>query len=165
MPTDQPSAPKPSASSRRNLGLISVQVMVLRAAEPLTTLLLALPLLPRADRPSQARVLALLGVVAGCALSATGKHGPTPAVILIALASNVCFSLRGILGKRLSRSYGGGPLSVFFQLCALGAAMQAALILAIAGPAGLAPLVGAAAALPLLVANGVSFYAYLQALR
>ena len=139
--------------------------MVLRAAEPLTTLLLALPLLPRADRPSRARVAALLCVVGGCALSASGKHGPTPTGVLIAIASNVCFSLRGILGKRVTRAYGGGPLSVFFHLCALGAAMQAALILSAVGPAGLAALVGVRGAAPLILVNGASFYAYLQAPR
>ena len=65
-------------------------------------------------------VLAILVVVAGCALSAVGTFKATLGGVALAIISNVCFSLRGLLGKQLSSRYGGGDVEVFFQLCALG---------------------------------------------
>ena len=51
--------------------------MVLRAAEPLTTLTLSALMLPASEQPPLRKALALLPVVLGCGLSALGAHGPT----------------------------------------------------------------------------------------
>ena len=52
-------------------------VMVLRAAEPLTTLFLSSLMLPSEEQPPLRKALALLPVVLGCSLTAAGEHGPT----------------------------------------------------------------------------------------
>ena len=141
-------------------------VMVLRAAEPLTTLLLGFFFFEQ--RVPLRKVAALLPVVAGCACSAVGPFKATGVGLALAALSNVCFSLRGLLGKQLKRRYGTGALESFLQLTAIGAVLQAALITVRAlfgGGAGLGPLLAAARSpttLRLLLLNGASFYAYLQ---
>ncbi len=137
-------------------------VMVLRAAEPVTTLALGYALLPAAEAPSALKTAALVPVVAGAALSSVGAHAPTALGLCLALASNVCFSLRGILSKRLSSGYTTDAYSQFFQLSAMGAAIQAALLLAGAAGGVALPSLPAAAQLPTLLVNGASFFAYLQ---
>ena len=107
-------------------------VMVLRALEPLTTLALGAALFG-ANVPLR-KAAALLPVVAGCACSAVGPFSATAAGLALAALSNFCFSLRGLLGKRLSREHGAGALESFFHLCVLGALFQAA-ILAVSGGA------------------------------
>ena len=52
--------------------------MVLRSAEPLTTLALGAMLLPAKEQPPLRKALALLPVVLGCGLSAVGPHGGAP---------------------------------------------------------------------------------------
>ena len=141
-------------------------VMVLRAAEPLTTLALGAAFFGASVPVRQSA--ALLAIVAGCALSAAGPFQTSGAGIALASLSNVCFSLRGLLGKRLARRHGTGALESFFQLCALGAVLQAGLLLVVAGPSAFTPLVsaltgpGAAETCRLVLVNGASFYAYLQ---
>ena len=84
--------------------------------------------------------------------------------------SNMMFSLRAILGKRVRVRHGTGPVMIFFQLCSLGAAMQAALLISRAGFVHAAAphtmLRAAAAAVgaqPLaLLVCGVSFFSQLQ---
>ena len=39
-------------------------------------------------------------------LAAVGPHAPTASGLTLALVSNVCFSLRGILGKRIAVTHG-----------------------------------------------------------
>jgi drug/metabolite transporter (DMT)-like permease len=73
--------------------------MVLRSAEPLTTLALGAVLLPAKEQPPLRKALALLPVVLGCALSALGPHAPSARALLLVAISNVCFSLRAILGR------------------------------------------------------------------
>ena len=141
-------------------------VMVLRAAEPLTTLGLGVGCFG-AKVPLK-KALALLPVVAGCACSAVGPFSATGKGLALAVVCNVCFSLRGLLGKRLASAYGAGSLESFFQLCAIGAVLQAGLIavrtaLGAAG-GGFGPLLAAAGSpqtLGLLLTNGASFYSYL----
>jgi drug/metabolite transporter (DMT)-like permease len=99
-------------------------VMVLRAAEPLTTLLLAYALLPSSEHVSAKKALSLLPVVFGCMLAAVGAHAPTASGLALALASNVCFSLRGILGKRIAVTHGTAAFPLFFQMCLLGSVLQ-----------------------------------------
>ena len=142
-------------------------VMVLRAAEPLTTLALGTAFFG-ASVPLK-KALVLLLIVVGGALSAAGPFKATAAGLAIATLSNVCFSLRGLLGKRLSRRHGTGALESFFQLCAIGALLQAALLVIIGGGLGaFAPLratllgAGGATAARLAIINGAAFYAYLQ---
>jgi hypothetical protein len=145
-------------------------VMVLRAAEPLTTLAIGCAFF--GARVSPGKAAALLPIVAGCALSAVGPFQSTAVGLSLATLSNVCFSLRGLLGKRLRARYGTGALESFFQLCTIGAALQAVLLLATSGPTALWGLsssllpigVGteAASSLGLVLINGASFYAYLQ---
>lgn len=138
-------------------------VMTLRAAEPLTTLALGAALLPASERVSAAKAAALLPVVAGCAMSAAGAHGPSARALVVVSLCNVCFSLRGILGKRVSTTHGTRPLSAFYQLCGIGALLQGLLMLGRAAALG-APLppLPPAHCLPTLMLNGFSFYAYLQ---
>ena len=80
----------------------------------------------------------------------------------LALVFNVCFSLRGLLGKRLSTRYQGGDVEVFFQLCLIGALLQSALLLVTSGTlirsAGEHPQW---AGLGVALLNGATFYAYL----
>ena len=145
------------------MGVMHVSlVMVLRAAEPLTTLLLSNLLLPSSEHASPQQAVALLPVVLGCMLAAVGKGGPSVAGLALATVSNVCFSLRGIVGKRVARTHRTKPFPLFFQMCWLDALMQCAVVLA--GVAGGAPLpaLPPLQIAPTLLLNGVSFYAYLQ---
>ena len=88
---------------------------------------------------------------------------PTTLGLALVTASNVCFSLRGLLSKRLKKVYGTDPFSLFFSLCAIGSALQLSLVLATALGGGVPlPALPARAQMPLLLANGVSFFAYLQ---
>lgn len=142
-------------------------VMVLRAAEPLTTL--AIGTLGFGTRVPLSKAATLLPIVAGCALSAVGSFQATSAGLALALLSNVFFSLRGLLGKRLAKRYGGGAVESFFHLCAIGAVLQATSLVIVGGGLGaLEPLRGAllgpgsADMARLAMLNGASFYAYLQ---
>jgi len=136
-------------------------VMVLRAAEPLTTLIIGAACF--GTRVPAKKIAALLPIVAGCALSAVGPFAGSASGIALAIVCNVCFSLRGLLGKQLSARFGTGPLESFFQLCAIGALLQATLLL-IGGRAELAACkaVLRRKALALVLVNGAAFYAYLQ---
>lgn len=138
-------------------------VMVLRAAEPVSTLLLALLMLPASEQVPCRRASALVFVVGGCALSSMGEHAPTAAGLALVSASNVCFSLRSILTKQIKQHYDSDPYSLFFQLCGLGAVAQLVLLLAIAAASGEPlPTLPPMALVPTLLLNGASFYAYLQ---
>lgn len=136
-------------------------LMVLRAAEPLTTLAIGYAFFGTRVAPSKA--LVLMAVVGGCALSSVGPFQSTGLGLAIATLSNICFSLRGLLGKRLTARYGGGDVEVFFQLCALGALMQAGLLLCTSGPGAFAALADTLSGPELGTAllNGGTFYAYL----
>lgn len=136
-------------------------VMVLRAAEPLTTLALGYSFFGTRVPLGKAAVLSL--VVAGCALSAAGPFSSTALGLGLALLSNVCFSLRGLLGKQLSTRYKGGDIEVFFQLCLIGALLQSALLLCTSGTASFATLAATLSGpdLGLALVNGFTFYAYL----
>ena len=83
--------------------------MVLRSAEPLTTLALGAVLLPAKEQPPRRKALALLPVVLGCGLSAVGPHAPSASALLLVAISNVCFSLRAILGRRLQADPNPNP--------------------------------------------------------
>ena len=161
-----------AGASTLNMCLASMHVslaMVLRAAEPFTTLVLSALMLPASEQPSRARAAALIPVVLGCALSAIGAHGPTATALLLVTVSNLCFSLRAILGKRVARLHGSGAVRLFFQMCVLGAALQAMLVI---GRAALAAALSAPIALPsmakvasaplVLLLSGVAFYSQLQ---
>lgn len=138
-------------------------VMVLRAAEPLTTLAIGFAFF--GTRVPRAKAAVLLVVVAGCALSAVGPFSINAGGLALALLSNVAFSLRGLLGKRLSACYGGGDVETFFQLCWLGALLQAGLLLATTGSAAFSSLArtltASSANVRLALVNGVMFYSYL----
>ena len=136
-------------------------LMVLRAAEPLTTLAIGYGFF--GTRVPLPKAAVLLAVVAGCALSAVGPFKSTMLGLAIATLSNVCFSLRGLLGKRLSQKYGGGDVEVFFQLCVLGALLQTMALLVTSGPGSLATLAAALGGphLGTALINGTTFYAYL----
>lgn len=145
-------------------------VMVLRAAEPLTTLALSVVLggLAGSSLPPPGRLAALFLTVAGCALSAFGEHGPTPHGLLLAVAANVCFSLRGILGKRFLSTAGGmRPVALFFHLAWIGSCFQVATLVGsslLHGGSTFGALACAATAadLPALLLNGVTFFTYIQ---
>ena len=136
-------------------------VMVLRAAEPLTTLAIGASFF--GTRVPLGKAAILLVIVAGCALSSAGAFQATANGLALAALSNICFSLRGLLGKRLSARYRGGDVEVFFQLCAIGAVLQAALLLCTSGTASFAALATTLTGPDLGTAliNGVTFYAYL----
>ena len=139
-------------------------VMVLRAMEPITTLLLTGLMLPASEMPAFRRCLALLPVMIGSGLSAANPaYAPSLLGLALVTASNICFSLRNILGKQLKAEHGTDAYSLFFQLCVMGAGIQAATIGATALFTGAAlPTVPVVAQAPLLLANGASFFAYLQ---
>ena len=99
--------------------------MVLRSAEPLTTLALGAMLLPAKEQPPLRKALALLPVVLGCGLSAVGPHGPTATSLVLVAISNICFSLRAILGRRLKAAHGTGPVRLFSQMSLIAAGLQA----------------------------------------
>jgi len=136
-------------------------VMVLRAAEPLTTLAIGYGFF--GTRTPLKKAAMLLAVVAGCALSAAGPFQPTVAGLALATLSNICFSLRGLLGKRLTTRYQGGDVEVFFQLCTLGALLQAVFLLCTGGTTSFSALVTtlSSPALGTALINGASFYTYL----
>jgi len=141
-------------------------VMVLRAAEPLTTLLLTRVLMPSSSWPSRNKALAILPVVFGCGLSAVGPHGSTLLGLGLVVLSNGCFSLRAILGKRVAASHGTTALPLFWQLCVLGSLLQTALLpvstrVLSSGPAKTGGL-PRGNELSTVIVNGASFYAYLQ---
>ena len=154
------------------LGMMHVSlVMTLRATEPMFTLLLASVLL-RAEPVTWKMGVALLPVVAGAALSSAESAGVSLVGLLIVVAGNVCFALRGIITKRLKAGYAVDEFNLFLQISALGAAgYGAALLLANLVFPSVAPgLVAAVDVSQLLQAgrggsvlvNGVTFYAYLQ---
>jgi drug/metabolite transporter (DMT)-like permease len=136
-------------------------VMVLRAAEPLTTLAIGYGFF--GTRVPLPKAAVLLAVVAGCALSSVGSFTSTAGGLALATASNVCFSLRGLLGKRLAAKYASGDVEVFFQLTVLGAILQAALLACTSGTASFVRLATAlsGASLTTVLLNGATFYAYL----
>lgn len=150
------------------LGSMHVSLaMVLRSAEPLTTLCLGTLLLPPSEQPAPRKLYALLPVVIGCSLSAVGAHGPSARALLLVSASNICFSLRGILGRRVKAAHGTGPIQLFFQMCVLGAAMQVFLlfcrVLVSGGSATGASLISTLRLRPgTLLLCGLSFYSQLQ---
>ncbi len=84
---------------------------------------------------------------------------------LVAL-SNVCFALRGILTKKIKDTYDVScSYNLFFQLCVIGAALQAALIFAMLhfGFTVLLPNTDMITKqLGFVLLNGASFFAYLQ---
>ena len=88
--------------------------------------------------------------------------------MLVAI-SNVCFSLRAILGRQLKAAHGTGPVRLFSQMSLIAAGLQALVLggRALFSPVAVrAELTGAAtvlAARPVLAAlNGLGFYAQLQ---
>ena len=137
--------------------------MVLRAAEPLTTLGL---MLPPSEQPTRRRAAALIPVVVGCGLSAIGDHGPTARALFLVGVSNVCFSLRAILGKRVKAAHEVSAVQIFFQMSVHAAGMQALALLcrALCAPTQFRLLsVSAFAERPLLLLLcGVSFFSQLQ---
>ena len=136
-------------------------VMVLRAAEPLTTVLIGYGFF--GNRIPVGKAATLLAVVAGCALSAAGPFQMTSTGLALAMLSNICFSLRGLLGKRLAGRYGGGDVQVFFQLCVIGALLQAALLFCTSGTDSFVTLISTltGSRLGIALVNGATFYAYL----
>ena len=78
----------------------------------------------------------------------------------------MCFSLRAILGKRVTRKHGAGAVRLFFQMCVLGAGMQTALLVASAAARGsmnVVPPLATITRTPLtLLLCGVSFFGQLQ---
>eukprot|EP00929_Paragymnodinium_shiwhaense_P014286 TRINITY_DN122187_c0_g1_i1.p1 TRINITY_DN122187_c0_g1~~TRINITY_DN122187_c0_g1_i1.p1 ORF type:complete len:441 (-),score=96.29 TRINITY_DN122187_c0_g1_i1:460-1782(-) len=149
------------------MGLMHVSLaMVLRALEPAATLILSSFMVPD-QKTSVPQALALLLVCVGAMLSAGGNLTVGAGGLIVIMISNVCFSLRNILGKQVKTDFGTNAVSMFFQMCSLGAVLQAALLYAgsffgfAAGtPAALLSL-NRSAMLTLLL-NGCSFYAYLQ---
>jgi len=138
-------------------------VMVLRAAEPAVTLLLAALLLPKSELPPPLKACMLLPVIAGAALSSLGAHAPTSLGIALALICNVCFGMRGILSKRMGASYKTDAFSEFFHLCLLGAGLQGAFIGVSSLALGTAlPVMPPVSSLSTLLLSGVSFFAYVQ---
>lgn len=139
-------------------------VMVLRAMEPITTLLLTALMLPASEMPAFRRCLALVPVMVGSGLSAANPaYAPSILGLALVTASNICFSLRNILGKQVKAAHGTDAYSLFFQLCVMGSLIQAATIgvTALIG-SGALPSIPVVSQAPLLLMNGASFFAYLQ---
>ena len=95
--------------------------------------------------------------------------------LCLVIASNGCFSMRAILGKRITAEHGTTALPLFWQLCVFGVLLQAALLLVSMQVTGrvrsslpsdrLAPIVPtplwySEECLSTVVLNGASFYAY-----
>ena len=138
-------------------------VMVLRAAEPVFTLLLAAMLLPRSALPSSSKAMALVAVVAGAGLSSAGAHSPSALGLALVAACNVCFAARGILSKRLAAAYATDACSEFFHLSVLGAALQALSCLVSTAVLGAPlPALPPVAHVPTLLRSGAAFFAYNQ---
>ena len=138
-------------------------VMVLRSLEPLTTLALSTAISPQSERVAFRKAAALLPVVFGCALSAVGPHAPSMSAVLAVSVCNLCFSLRGVLGKRIRRLHGTRPCSLFLQLCLVSVPLQLIALLATSLLTG-APLppLPPRAALTTLLLSGASFWLYVQ---
>ena len=113
------------------IGLMHVSlVMVLRSTEPALVLVLAHCMLPASQLPSPAKAAAILPVVVGAALSASGAHAPSASGIALALVCNGCSALRGIQSKRIGAKFKTDPSSEWFHICVSGTALQTAYILA-----------------------------------
>ena len=81
---------------------------------------------------------------------------------------NCCFAVRGVLTKKVKREHGVDNFNLFFQICYIGAVLQAALLAALLA-SGASPGVLPAPErlrdpyfLGLLALNGAGFFAYLQ---
>lgn len=138
-------------------------VMVLRAVEPFTTLLLSAMLLPISQLPPFRRACMLVPVIAGAALSSVGAHGPTTLGIILAVMANVCLGMRGILSKRLGAANKTDAFSEFFHICLFGAGIQSVIIGASHLALGTAlPIVPPVESMSTLLMCGTTFFAYVQ---
>ena len=142
-------------------------VMVLRATEVLSTLLLG-RIMFGMECPKRAKLASILVIVVGCITSVVGPHAPTFVGFLLVVASNACFSLRALYAKRITSKHGTQALPLFWQLCAIGSIMQA-VVLPVSTkvltptnfPARSSELAPYMQWMTVLL-NGVSFYAYMQ---
>mmetsp|Transcript_8957 Transcript_8957/g.26875 ORF Transcript_8957/g.26875 Transcript_8957/m.26875 type:complete len:340 (+) Transcript_8957:116-1135(+) len=141
------------------LGAMHVSLaMVLRATEPVFTL--ALSALAFGVDGFWRRLASLGPVVAGAGLSALGATDGSARGVLLCFASNGCFAARGVVTKQLKRRHGVDDYSLFLHINGLGfffALLASAAAAAARGP----PDLGGVGRV-LLLANGVSFWAYLQ---
>ena len=146
------------------IGLMHVSlVMVLRSTEPALVLVLAHCMLPASQLPSPAKAAAILPVVVGAALSASGAHAPSASGIALALVCNGCSALRGIQSKRIGAKFKTDPSSEWFHICVSGTALQTAYILAsdlvFATPL---PTLPPRALATTALASGAAYFAHMQ---
>lgn len=101
-------------------------VETFKAAEPLSTVLLAAAFL--GERERAATLLALLPIVLGVALASSGSAAYSRSGMLAACASNVAFSSRSVLTKRLKASHPSSAVAssdaaLFYHVSRLGLAL------------------------------------------
>lgn len=153
-------------------------VMTIRAAEPVATLLLGLYFLPN-EKTALPAVAALIPVVAGAAMASTvtsssdaGDENSFEGLFIVLLC-NCLFALRTIFTKRLKASCPSlDNFTLFFQLCVIGTVLQLVLLCGMVIYSRYDTTTttsmwidlndGFMAKLPILLVNGISFYAYLQ---
>lgn len=134
-------------------------VMTVRAAEPVSTWLLGLVLLPN-EKTSIKAVFCLIPIVFGAGLSAIAPDSNmNTAGFSVVVLCNICFSLRTILTKHLqSWSKDIDHYNLFLQLCLLGSIWQGIVVLIASKPATHNQI----PSIPSLLFNGFTFYLYLQ---
>lgn len=150
------------------MALVHVSLaMTLRAAEPVFALLLASLFL--ASEPFNIKLaLSLLPVVLGAGLSAFGDTTSAQVDMTgvgMVVLSNICFALRGILTKKIKEQYNPDSYNLFFQLCYLGAFLQAGVVAAslyLGFPVIFPTMDEMIGQFSVVLLNGASFFAYLQ---
>ena len=129
-------------------------VMTLRATEPLFTL--ALSTIVFGNDNGLRRLVSLIPVVCGASMSALGSADATVAGAVACAASNACFAARGVLTKLIRARHAADNYSLFLHINVIGALMAGGYVVASGAPIVLPD------STPILVVNGVAFWAYLQ---
>jgi len=143
-------------------------VETLRSMEPVISAGFVSLLMP-AEAPRMGQVAKLFIIVTGTCISSLSSLDFTYNGLAWCMASNVCFCLRTIQYKQLSKKHGLNDWNMFFHICRFGIFWQ--FLFGLVGDfdgltTGLASVAENPAVvgswLPLIIANGTFYYAYLQ---
>lgn len=98
-------------------------VETIKAAEPISTVVLAYVLIREVERAST--YASLIPVVFGVAMASSGEAGGSLAAVLITIGSNFGFSARAVLAKQLKRDHPNSPSAIsdiclFFHISWMG---------------------------------------------
>jgi solute carrier family 35 protein E1 len=104
--------------------------MALRAAEPLLSVMVNYGVF--GSVPTQQEVLAILIIVGGVMACTAATGGLSWVGLLLVLASNFCFAVRSVLGKRVQSvaDFTSPGMALFFHVCCRGATLQFLVVIA-----------------------------------